>query len=181
MNSQRKRCAHCHRWLLILTGTTFSRHRSKPDGLQPFCRQCDRCGEVEVTRAYGRLRAALLRTGSPEFRWGKDVYYQKLLAAGFRCTYCNTLVHEWSRGYWLDRQSAGDERYLPESTVVCCWPCNRLRGRRNIFEWMRMIEYYRSVFRGVDIPWDQVDPIFRRCKTPDLSQYVCDPQLGLPL
>jgi hypothetical protein len=66
------------------------------------------------------------------------------------CHYCGESVHwnEWRSGpYNLDRKdNSGD--YTVENTVVCCFPCNRMKGNFYTYEEFVAVTKFLKVFRA---------------------------------
>lgn len=100
-------------------------------------------------------------------------------AAEWTCRYCGAIVHDWSEGYWLDRVDS-KLGYLESNVHVCCYPCNWTKSNRNAADWRREIDRLVKKWGRGKVPWQEIDPRFRRA-VPDLTPFVVMQSKQLPL
>jgi site-specific DNA-methyltransferase (adenine-specific) len=164
-----KWCAGCRCTLKVEVGVTFNRKASQPDGLQPFCRECDSRQKIERSKSWPQFKRAMLARGLGEERnWTEAAYYREM--RDFRCHYCKCEVDEWSGGYWLDKiDPAG--LYTPNNVQPCCWPCNCTKSNRAEAVWQLELQPIIARFGFTKVQWHLQNSKFQRVTHPNLEQY----------
>lgn len=156
-----KRCQKCR---LLKPLVAFSKHIRKPDGLQPWCKECDNA-RIRTHRwsTIGGVRTGLVTRHGMESRFA-DVMVARLFDPYERCAICGVpnriLTLHASQGYpfiWgrqrVNRRLTIDHvepngKTTPDNTRLLCYPCNSRRGAN--------IRTDDSVLRWVTKQWEKV-------------------------
>lgn len=124
MNERSKTCGKCRKRYRKAAGSgirAFDPHRSRPDGLQPFCRACDFDAKQKPHRGWTRLladkRGVLIEISEFEYR--------EIIACG-TCYWCKGNVFRWG-GYWIDRVD-NQKNYERGNMAPCCRWCNQYKS-----------------------------------------------------
>lgn len=174
-----KWCAGCRSTLRVILNVTFNRKNNQPDGLQPFCRECDSKQKIQPEKAWATFRRALInRKRGEESLWTPTAYYRVLGA--FVCHHCGGDVREWGGGYWID-QNDPSRGYTIDNALPCCWPCNETKCNKSlaVFQHEMITRLQRHGGRG-KVQWQTESPKFARVSHPNLDEYrIRSKQLGL--
>ena len=155
----------------------FSRDASSDSGLQSECKACRR--QWEVTGYLSRARALIESEPESLHLWQREpggiegALQRKWIASRGMCSYCESDLHEWQiGGHCLDRVSS-KAGHTPRNVVLCCWPCNAIKGSMNPTVWKQFVAWAKSIFPNNNIAWDEFDSKrFKRATKLDLSKYL---------
>lgn len=156
----------------MVVGQSFNLKNGAPDGLQPFCRECDSRQKGERPKAWARFKKLLLERNRGEFAlWTHAKYLDLFEFTAWRCHWCKGAVDRWSGGYWVDKINPNDI-YDPDNCVACCWPCNRKKSNRSAEAWSLELAPILARYPQGKVDWHAIDPVFEVRRPFDVSAHV---------
>ncbi len=170
-----KLCPRCRNVYRVEINVTFDKSRSSSDGLQSWCKRCDKRREYDnPQRAWTKFQRTIRAEGI-EHLWTRGAYLEMM--GTFACDTCGCRISDWAEGHGVDRISSS-RGHIPGNCRPCCWGCNHAKRNRSPESFQHEVDGLIKRYGRGRIPWDAVYPQIRHREDtiPDIDGHIIDGQ-----